>query len=128
VGALPDEVKQFIEGNIDSVEQLEILRVLGEDRSREWAASDLARVSQARPEAVGAHLSALQGRGLLVVVARGTDLFCRHGPATPELEAMVSRLLQVYRERPVTMINLIYDRAKDSLRSFADAFRLRKEG
>jgi hypothetical protein len=128
VGALPEEVNRFLEANIDSVEQLEILRVLGEDPAREWAAADLAQAVQAQPQTIGPHLIALQGRGLLATATRGTDLFCRYGPATPELGDMVSRLLQAYRERPVTMINLVYARARDSLRSFADAFRLRKEG
>lgn len=40
---------------------------------------------------------------------------------------MVARLLQIYRQRPVSMIKLVYKRAKDSLRAFADAFRFRKE-
>ena len=29
---------------------------------------------------------------------------------------------------PVTMIKMFYDRAKDPLRAFSDAFRIRKEG
>jgi hypothetical protein len=36
-------------------------------------------------------------------------------------------VLQLYRERPVSMIKLVYARARDPLRNFADAFRLRKE-
>jgi hypothetical protein len=43
------------------------------------------------------------------------------------LQELVDRLLQLYRERPVTMIKMVYERAKDPLRKFADAFRLRKE-
>ncbi len=124
---LPEEVKRFLETNIDSVDQLEILRVLGENPEREWTAAALAREVQTRPEAIGPHLAALHSRGMLITVTRGTDLFCRYGPATPELEALVHRLLQVYRERPVTMINLVYARAREALKTFADAFRIRKE-
>ena len=123
---IPEEVKRFLEAHIDSVDQLEILRVLGEDRDREWAATDLARTVQTQPQAIGPHLTALAGRGLLITQAREADLFCRYGPATSELEAMMGQLLQVYRERPVTMINLVYARAREVLKSFADAFRLKK--
>ncbi len=127
VEPIPEEVKRFLEANIDSVDQLEILRVLGEDREREWAAADLARVVQTQPQAIGPHLTALQGRKLLTTQTRGTEFLCCYGPDTPELEALTDRLLQVYRERPVTMINLVYARAREALKTFADAFRFKKE-
>jgi hypothetical protein len=63
----------------------------------------------------------------LAAEKRGTDWVGRHGPHTPELADQVGRLLQLYRERPVTMIKMIYARAKDPLRVFSDAFRIRKE-
>lgn len=126
--AFPEEVKHFLETNIETVEQLEILRLLGEDPQREWHSGELAREVQAQPQAVLAHLAALHGRGLLTLEMRGTDLVGRHGAKTPELEAAVGRLLHVYRERPVTTINLVYARARDVLRTFAEAFRVRKEG
>ena len=47
------------------------------------------------------------------------------GPATPELTAAATKLLQFYRERPVTLIRIIYARANDRLKAFAEAFRLR---
>ena len=53
-------------------------------------------------------------------------MFARHGPV-PALADLVVRLLQLYKERPVTLIKMVYARAKDPLRTFADAFRLRKE-
>lgn len=124
---LPDEVKRFLETNIDSVDQLEILRVLGEDPQKEWSAKELAREAQTPPQSIAAHLEALRSRGLLLAPVRESNLFCRFGPATPELLNEVQRLLQVYRERPVTMIKLVSARAKDALQTFADAFRLKKE-
>lgn len=127
VDPLPEEVKQFMEANIDSVEQLEILRVLGEDPQREWPAAELAREVQTPASNILTHLAALRARGLLVTETRGADLFCRHGADSREREGMLTRLLQVYRERPVSMIRLVYARAKDPLKTFADAFRLKKE-
>ncbi|HWG44527.1 MAG TPA: hypothetical protein VN688_17240 [Gemmataceae bacterium] len=124
---IPEEVKRFVEANIDSVDQLEILRILGENPEKEWNAVALAREVQTQAQTIGTHLAALQGRGLLVVMTRGTDLFCRYGAGTPELENRMKQLLQVYRERPVTMINLVYARAKETLKTFAEAFRLKKE-
>jgi hypothetical protein len=64
---------------------------------------------------------------LLSLQTRGSDVFCRYSPHTPELAERTARLLQVYRERPVTMIKLVYASARDPLKSFADAFRLKRE-
>ena len=123
----PEDVARFLYDNVESIDQLEILRVLGEERQKEWDTAALAAEVQAKPEAVRAHLAAMQARGLLAITTRGTGLSCRHGARSPELEDMVGRLLQLYRERPVTMIKMVYERAMDPLRAFADAFRIRKE-
>lgn len=127
VNPLPEEVKRFLEANIDSVDQLEILRVLGEDPQKEWNAVDLAREVQSPPQSINTHLTALNARGLLFLQNRGADLHCRYGPHSPELVERTAQLLQVYRERPVTMIKLVYATARDPLKTFADAFRLKKE-
>jgi hypothetical protein len=57
---------------------------------------------------------------------RGADLFRRYEP-TSGLGEGVARLLQVCRKRPVTMIKLVYATPRDPLRTFADAFRRKKE-
>jgi DNA-binding transcriptional ArsR family regulator len=128
VDPFPDEVRRFLEGNIESVDQLEILRLLGEKPDTDWTATTLAAAVQASAAAVGSHLAALSGRGLLAAEQHGDVWVARYGPRTPELAGQLGRLLQLYRERPVSMIKLVYDRARDRLRHFADAFRLRKDG
>lgn len=124
---IPVDVKRFIEMNIDSVDQLEILRALGEDPMKEWSATALVQEVQTQVETIGQHLAALQTRGLLVVRTQGSELYCRCGANNPEIEDMINKLLRVYRERPVTMINLVYVKARRDIQSFADAFRLKKE-
>lgn len=124
---IPEDVARFLYDHVESIDQLEILRVLGEARDREWGVAVLAAAVQAEPQAVRAHLSAMHGRGLLAMTTQGAGPSCRHGARTPELADMIDRLLQIYRERPVTMIKMVYERARDPLRAFADAFRIRKE-
>jgi hypothetical protein len=128
VESFPNEVRRFLDGNIESIDQLEILRLVGENPSREWTVAALAAEVQAEPAAVAADLAAMRARGLLAAETRGAGVVGRYGPATPELAGLIGRVLQNYRERPVSMIKLVYARAKDPLRNFADAFRLRKEG
>lgn len=124
----PEDVVRFLSTHVESIDQLEILRVFGEAPEREWSATALAAEVQTSPRAAMAHVAALRGRGLLHTEAIGQDVVCRYSPATPELDARVRRVLQFYRERPVSMIKLVYAQADDPLRAFADAFRLRKEG
>jgi predicted ArsR family transcriptional regulator len=128
VDPFPEDLARFMDQNVESIDQLEILRVLGEDREKEWDVASLAAEVQAGPQAVRAHLAAMQSRGLLTTTARGVGLSCRYGAGAPELANMVDRLLQMYKQRPVTMIKMVYERARDPLRAFADAFRIRKEG
>jgi hypothetical protein len=127
VDPLPEEVRRFIFQYIDDVDQLEILRLLGELPQREWTSGDMAGAIQSTPQTVVVHLQTLQSRGLLSTETREGVVYCRSHPATAELEFQLKRLLQVYRERPVTMINVVYARATEAIKSFADAFRIRKE-
>jgi hypothetical protein len=125
VGPFPDEIRRFIDAHIESIDQLEILRVLGDNPAQEFRPAALAAEVQADPAVVAAHLTAMHGRGLLVATVRGGEMMARYGPANPALAEQVGRLLQHYKERPVSMIKLVYERQKDPLRNFADAFRLR---
>ncbi len=127
MGPIPEEMQRFLARNIESIDQLEVLRILGKAPEREWSSTDLAREVQAQPAALAGHLAALHGRGLLTAVTRDGILFARHGPHTPELAGLVSRLLQLYEERPVTLIKMVYAQASDHLQAFAEAFRFRKE-
>ena len=123
---LPDDVRRFLDEHIESLEQLEILRVIAEDPAREWRASELAAEIQAEPSAAAAHVTALAGRGLVIASSKDGEA-ARHGTATPELGGRLAAVLAAYRERPVTMIKLVYARANERLRAFSDAFRLRKK-
>lgn len=120
------QVRAFIAGQIDSVVQLEMLLLLHADAERAWSAADLAKELRIEPNWAGAQLTALAQRGLLGVVD-ATGLTYRYGPNTPELATTVEGLAQAYADRRVTIISLIYSKPVDTLKSFADAFRLRKD-
>jgi DNA-binding transcriptional ArsR family regulator len=124
----PEDVKSFMDANVDSVEQLEILRVLGESPGVKFLPGELAKLVQTSPPALTSHLAALYARGLVTTAGEAPDLRWRHGARSPDLQKMLDRLLHLYRERPVTMIRMAYARADKTLVAFAEAFRLRKEG
>lgn len=125
---IPDQVARFVDDYVESIEQLEILRVLGEAPTKEWNAADLATATQIHPSAIAPHLAALEQRGLLKIEKREGIAFCRYGTASADTEKKLTELLQFYKERPVTLIRVVYDRANDRVKAFAESFRLRKEG
>jgi hypothetical protein len=107
---IPGEVFRFLEANVDSIEQLEILRILGECPEREWCAASLARLTQTQHSIITAALETLESRGLLTTRVLGADLLCRYNPHTASLEKPLNQLLGCYRERPVTVIKMLYAR------------------
>lgn len=125
--SFPDNVRQFLLSSIASVEQLEILRVLGEDPSREWSSDEIREPAQVSPDSIRTHLQALEARGLIACRYSESQVFCQYGPHSKALDENVQKMLDLYRQRPVTMIRLVYERSSAALREFADAFRLGKK-
>jgi hypothetical protein len=126
VEALPDALKRFIVENVSSVAQLEVLLLLRAHRDTLWTADSVSRALYTTPEMMAAQLAELQTRGLLVAMEAPQRQY-RYQPKTNELERMVADLDQVYKERRVSVISQIYAAPVDRVRTFADAFRLRKE-
>lgn len=112
---------------MESVEQLEILRILGEAPDTPHAVPELARSAQIQASAIAGQLAALEQRGLVRTQVLESRPVCCYAPRTPEIGEFARRLLQLYRERPVTLIRLVYARTDERLKAFAESFRLRKE-
>jgi hypothetical protein len=57
VDPIPEDIERFLDENIESIDQLEVLRVLGDNPQKEWAAAELAQTLQVQTEALAAHPS-----------------------------------------------------------------------
>jgi hypothetical protein len=123
---LPEEVRRFVVDHIDSVEQLEILLLLHGQRERTWTAETVARELRIAPISAGERLEEFL-RGGLLTRTDGPPVEYRYAPGSTKLEAAVDGLSRAYSERRVTVINFIFSKPVDKIRTFADAFRLRKE-
>lgn len=126
---MPDDIRadlrDFIVNEIGSIAQLELLLLLHKDSAREWTAEDAARELYTGAQAMATLLEGFRARGY--VTATGSPrVSYRFAPNVPEVEQLVRDLAQLYQERRVTVINLIYAGPVHKLQSFADAFRLRK--
>jgi hypothetical protein len=123
---IPEKIGQFIAENFNSVEQLEALLLLRTHPDKDWDAVQLSQALYTQPEAAALRLADLKARGFLTTADGPTPRY-RYRPAPAELASLVDALAEVYRERRVTVITLIYSRPVDPAQAFADAFRLRKE-
>jgi hypothetical protein len=114
---------RFLAAHIHSVEQLEILlwmRQTPGEHTAQLVADQLRTTLHSAEE----RLVDLCGRGLLVA---GEGDHYRYEPATAELDATINTLDESYRQAPFAVINIIFSKPVDKIRTFADAFRLRKE-
>ncbi|HSI35718.1 MAG: hypothetical protein ACAI43_11595 [Phycisphaerae bacterium] len=122
---IPDNLRTLINEQLDSVVQVEVLLLLHAQPAREFSAAAVAR--ELRIEAAGAEaqLQHLRAGGMLESTPAGGYRYAARAPA---LAAAVGELARAYADRRVTVISLIYSKPRtDQVRTFADAFRLRKD-
>lgn len=124
--AISKEVRDFIISSIDSVEQIEVLLLLRERSDRAWSPSAVSKELRSAPESVAKRMADLSAKKILSFTADGERQY-RYAPQTPELERSVTALAEAYKTHRITIINLIFSKPADAIRSFADAFRIKKD-
>lgn len=124
---LPDDVLRLIQSSVPAIDALEVLVLLCRG-ARSFTAKEIASgfPSINSPEPILAeYLRLLKSQGIVTESEGGS--FAYH-PAAADIEEAVMHLLSAYDERPVTLIRTIYAIADSrNIKTFADAFRLRKE-
>jgi hypothetical protein len=123
---LPEEVRRFIAHHIESVEQLEILLLLYKRPGQAWSSEAVSQELRIDAKSAGERLEDMAHDGLLRRQGRSPCEY-QYGPENSKLEDAVRGLAAGYAERRVTVINLIFSKPIDRIRTFADAFRLRKD-
>jgi hypothetical protein len=123
---IPEVVRQFIAERIESAELLETLLLVHSDAVREWSPDEVARSIYTVPASATRRLEQLVAMGLASSNGAADPRY-RYRPSTEALRAQVEALADAYRKQRVAVINLIYAQPADPLRSFADAFKLRRE-
>ena len=118
-----DEFCRFLQTAMPAVEAAELLLAAKRDPARWWSLRELIESGIAvREEDAERHVEGLQASGLLALDAERRLQY----RAAEALASHVATLEKVYRERPVTLIRVIYGLRDSKIRSFADAFKLRK--
>ena len=123
-----DDFCRFIQTAIPSVDAAEVLLFAKRQRESTWTAGEIG--AQLRPAVavtdaeVAKYLDALVQHGVL---ALGADRRVQFRPRSEEIEMYTEMLALAYRVRPVTLIRMIYALRDSRIRTFADAFKLRKD-
>jgi hypothetical protein len=127
---LRPDVQQLIDEHISSLEQLEILLLLqrnkGRDWSaeeRDWSAEEIARELRITSASTARRLLDLERRGFL----KGEAGRYQYQPDGLDRDGALEELSRLYPEWRVRIIGRIFSKPMDNIRTFADAFRLRKD-
>jgi hypothetical protein len=123
---LPNNVKVFLTEHIESVLQLELLLLLQSNDRRQWTAADLAQELRIDRAWAAGQLDDLCARGLLRCDL-GPPAAYQYAPRSGDLDRIVVDVAATYAARRVTVIGLIFSKPIDRIRTFADAFRIRKD-
>jgi predicted DNA-binding transcriptional regulator len=121
---VPAELRAFLYSCIHSVEQAEMVVRLHESEGA-FPARTLARQLGIADAAARHHLETLVARGLLQT-AVGGEVFYRYAPRSPELQRFAAQLIEWWGHSRSAVLRAIAMRPQ-SLASFSDAFKLRKE-
>ena len=123
---IPDNVRSFVAQHIDSAELLETLLLVHSGPEREWTPEEVAGSIYTVPAGATRRLEQLVQMGLATSTGTANPAY-RYAPTRAAMAEQVDALAAAYRAQRVGVINLIYNKPPDPLRSFADAFKLRKD-
>lgn len=119
---VPSAVRRLIADRIESVQQLEILLLLRAASGKEWSPSEVARALVAEVDSSEDWLERMTRARLLA--SNGGSY--RYAPATTDMEDAVGGLAESYAKYRVAVIALIFSKPSERVRTFSDAFRVRR--
>ena len=122
-----DAFCDFLQQAVPTINAAELLLLIFNEPARAWLPSELASkleplASLTEPE-IAKHLELFGQRGLIEWLDGGT---LRYRPQTAEIDEHVRTLARLYNERPVTLIRVIYALRDTKIKTFADAFKIRR--
>jgi hypothetical protein len=122
-----DDFCRFLQTSVPAIEAAEILLHLRRDPGRGYTAREIVDALRPGTTILEAdaekHIDALRARDL---VSLDAEKRARFQPASDELRRHADSLASAYAERPVTLIRVIYALRDSKIKTFADAFRIKR--
>jgi hypothetical protein len=116
-------VQRFLKEHVRSVGELEVLLLLHRDPERWWTAEAVNEELRASLQAAKDGLAHLHSVGLAERGGRDAQNFRLEG-ACADGDSVVGQLAELFKHNLSSVIEAIYAPKHDTLREFADAFRL----
>lgn len=117
----PAAFRTFVNRNITSVEQIEVLLILHAKPERVWTVDEISAILRSSPYAIESRLPGLIAAKLAKQTGAGYQY-----TGSGRSHAYVEQLQEEYGARRFSVIELVFSKP-DPLQSFADAFRIRDE-
>lgn len=120
-------LRELVQQRLTTTDQIEIVLLLRRNPGRSWTATEVATELQSAPESAAMRLFLLASSGLVLFEAAGLPRY-RYEPADAAVDSLLAELDTVYAEDPAAVTAIVGAPGPDPLRSFADAFRLKRSG
>jgi predicted transcriptional regulator len=114
-------IQQFIAQHIQSVEELEILCLLGKEPSEFLQVGAIFRQIKSNESSIAGRLKKFAREK--IVILQGDETY----GLSPAHHKIVAELAASYGERQVSVLELIYKKPSPSIQDFSEAFRLKKK-
>jgi hypothetical protein len=117
-------VRELVRKRVTSMDHVEVIVRLGTESEglTEAQLRDATRLDAAQLARVLAHLE----RDEIIRLEQANGRY-RFRPRSEDDRAALDALVQLYHQRPVTLVKLIYSTPSVAIESFADAFRFRED-
>ena len=120
---ITDTLRAFVRKYVRTVGELEALLWLRNQAQRSWTAEEIARELRGNSTAAADYLRHFQHAGLVREIEIGQYQYVDD----PTTSALIATLADIYVERPVSLVDLIYAEPRDQLQMLADAFKIKKD-
>lgn len=122
---LSENLERFIRERLPSTEQLDIVLLLRAERDRSWTAPEVSHHLGTPPESTAMRLFLLASNGVVAFDGSGGIPRYRH-TSNAESDALIAELATAFEATPTAVYDIVGPPVRDPLRSFADAFKLKK--
>jgi hypothetical protein len=119
---VPSVVRELIADRLDSIPELEAVLLLREESTRTWTPEEAGKRLYVSTTVAAHILQQLHVRGLLL---KDEEAY-RYGPESEALTAAVTQLAVSYSRNLIKVTHIVHSKPSQSVRDFANAFRLRK--
>ena len=120
---LPLDIKELLTEHFDSVVQLEVLFLFFENPFQTLSAAEIAKQLRNSSTVVKKILERLEKQGFLSQQAPEIYELTK----SEEQKEKIAKVYNAYKERPVAIIAFLYEKPNNTIKGFADAFKIKKD-